>query len=152
MTEPVHIADELRSLFLVDPLERLPVVRSGGREPISSGTRYGIWLRDGGQCQWCGSRQELQVDHIVPWSNGGSDRTDNLRMLCASCNDARSNRRTDIWTTVLPLTYECHRCMPQLRSRAVDDEPAQYIEQAEPVRAFCLMCRAAGIAERETTR
>lgn len=154
-SEPARVVYELLALFGADApdlLDRMPVVRTGEREPISEGVRRGIWLRDCGECQWCGHPHDLEIDHIIPWSNGGSDRSDNLRLLCTRCNEARSNRRTDVWTRVLPLTYECRRCMqPQ---RCIDDEgdSYQYIEQIDPVKAYCVSCRAAGIAERWSTR
>lgn len=154
MTEPVRVVDELLALFgpeAPDVLDRLPRVRSGDREPIPSYVRYGVWHRDCGRCQWCGSTHDLQFDHIVPWSNGGTDRSDNLRLLCAGCNEARSNRRTDVWTRVLPIAYECRRCMRPQRVLNDDDEPIEFIEQVDPVRAYCVQCRASGIAERERT-
>lgn len=145
MPEPGQLIDDVIALFgsaAPDPLERLPLVRTGEREPIDSGVRRGVWLRDGGRCQWCGYAYGLQLDHIVPWSNGGSDRSDNLRLLCDRCNETRSNRRTDSWTRVLPVAFECRRCVrPQ---RRLDDND-------EPVNAYCIACRTAGIAERWTT-
>ncbi|MCE5191877.1 MAG: HNH endonuclease [Actinomycetia bacterium] len=37
----------------------------------------------------------MQVDHIVPWANGGESRLDNLQVLCAECNAGKSNRHAD---------------------------------------------------------
>jgi 5-methylcytosine-specific restriction endonuclease McrA len=53
------------------------------------------------QCRRCGARTNLQVDHIVPLSEGGS-RWDpaNAQTLCADCHDVKSaedrRRRTRI--------------------------------------------------------
>lgn len=35
---------------------------------------------------------EMQGDHIVPWSKGGHTTDDNLQMLCTKCNQMKSNR------------------------------------------------------------
>jgi HNH endonuclease len=152
--EPVRVVHELFALFgaaAPDPLDRMPLIRTGERAPIAEPIRRGVWRRDGGCCQWCGYAYDLQIDHIVPWSNGGSDRSDNLRLLCASCNEARSNRRTDIWSRVLPLAFECRRCVRPQRYLNDDDEPVEFIEQADPVSAYCVTCRTPGISEHWAT-
>ncbi len=53
---------------------------------ISKGKRYRVWQRDGGSCVKCGSKDCLQVDHIVPVALGGGCEEENLRLLCANCN------------------------------------------------------------------
>ena len=40
-------------------------------------------------CLWCGATRDLTVDHIVPLSQGGSNESDNLRVLCRKCNSRR---------------------------------------------------------------
>ncbi|GGW89389.1 hypothetical protein GCM10010341_07730 [Streptomyces noursei] len=42
--------------------------------------------RDRFACQSCGSRTELEVDHIVSVSRGGSWELDNLWVLCRTCH------------------------------------------------------------------
>jgi 5-methylcytosine-specific restriction endonuclease McrA len=42
--------------------------------------------RDGGRCVQCGSRFELQYDHVIPLALGGASTVDNLQILCAPCN------------------------------------------------------------------
>ena len=53
---------------------------------ISKGKRYRVWERDGGACLKCGSKESLQVDHIVPVARGGGCGEENLRLLCMGCN------------------------------------------------------------------
>lgn len=36
----------------------------------------------------------MEVDHIRPWSEGGSDELYNLQATCKPCNRAKSNRKT----------------------------------------------------------
>lgn len=35
--------------------------------------------------------EEMQADHITPWSKGGKTTADNCQMLCADCNRKKSN-------------------------------------------------------------
>ena len=44
-------------------------------------------------CAYCGAKDvPLEVEHIVPWSKGGSNRASNLTLACVPCNQAKSNR------------------------------------------------------------
>lgn len=60
--------------------------RGRERESLPPSQRDRIMKRDGDQCVRCGSREELQVHHIIPISHGGFDFDDNLAMLCEACN------------------------------------------------------------------
>lgn len=46
--------------------------------------------RDGFRCVKCSIPGRLEVDHIVPKSNGGSDDLSNLQTLCRSCHIAKT--------------------------------------------------------------
>ncbi|MFR3808740.1 MAG: HNH endonuclease [Lachnospiraceae bacterium] len=35
---------------------------------------------------------EMQGDHIIPWSQGGRTIDSNLQMLCQKCNNDKSNQ------------------------------------------------------------
>lgn len=50
-----------------------------------------VVCRDGGVCRQCGSPEDLVLDHVVSWRNGGTHHPDNLQSLCKPCNDAKSN-------------------------------------------------------------
>ncbi|WP_438037230.1 HNH endonuclease [Sorangium sp. So ce204] len=45
-----------------------------------------VWNRDGGQCVHCGSKTDLEFDHIVPAARGGSNTSRNIQLLCEACN------------------------------------------------------------------
>lgn len=50
--------------------------------------------RQKGICPKCGKHfaiEEMQADHITPWSKGGKTVPENCQMLCADCNRRKSN-------------------------------------------------------------
>lgn len=61
------------------------------RQTISSEVRREVWRRDEGKCVKCGSRIDLEYDHIVPVSRGGSNTARNIELLCEACNRAKGD-------------------------------------------------------------
>lgn len=56
---------------------------------LSHALRFQVLRRDGFACTYCGRQApevKLHIDHLVPWSRGGSNSLDNLRTACAACN------------------------------------------------------------------
>ena len=49
-------------------------------------TRRNVFQRDNHTCQYCGSREQLSIDHVMPRSRGGSDAWDNVTTACTSCS------------------------------------------------------------------
>lgn len=50
-----------------------------------------VFQRDGFRCQYCGSKTDLECDHINPVYNGGLPLMENLQTLCARCNWKKGN-------------------------------------------------------------
>lgn len=51
--------------------------------------------RQQGVCAHCGkpfSLEEMEGDHITPWSEGGKTTAENCQMLCRNCNRRKSNK------------------------------------------------------------
>ena len=51
--------------------------------------------RQKGKCPKCGKHyaiEEMEGDHIVPWSKGGKTVPENLQMLCRRCNGLKSDK------------------------------------------------------------
>ncbi|MBU1299877.1 MAG: HNH endonuclease [Bacteroidetes bacterium] len=61
------------------------------RPRIFEEVRIAVWRRDEGKCVRCGSRENLEYDHIIPISQGGSNTVRNIELLCEKCNRTKSN-------------------------------------------------------------
>lgn len=49
-------------------------------------TRFNVFLRDRFTCQYCGSREDLTFDHVIPRAKGGQTTWDNVVTACSPCN------------------------------------------------------------------
>jgi hypothetical protein len=67
-------------------------VRVNRSRYVPAAIRHLVYLRDQGKCTNCGSRKFLEVDHVHPFSLGGQTKTENLRLLCRSCNQRHAIR------------------------------------------------------------
>ena len=88
--------------YVLETLERKPAI---GRT-VSPQLRAQILERNGYTCQLCGAgpgdpdpyrpdrKLRLNIDHLVPLSQGGTNDPDNLRVLCSACNESRGNLQT----------------------------------------------------------
>jgi len=77
-------------------------------------TRFNVFLRDRFTCQYCGSREDLTFDHLVPRSRGGQTRWDNVVTACSPCNlrkgarDAEDIGMLPMQRPYRPTVYELH--------------------------------------------
>jgi 5-methylcytosine-specific restriction endonuclease McrA len=58
-------------------------------------TRYNIYLRDRGRCQYCGQEfnmKNLTYDHVTPRARGGTASWENIVTCCRSCNLRKGGR------------------------------------------------------------
>ena len=59
------------------------------RSVIPPKLRFEVFKRDKFVCQYCGAcgpDVELEIDHIIPVSRGGTDDMKNLKTACRDCN------------------------------------------------------------------
>lgn len=62
------------------------------RKPIPESVKHEVWRRDNGKCVQCGSNENIEFDHIIPFSKGGADTARNLQLLCQSCNRKKTDK------------------------------------------------------------
>jgi 5-methylcytosine-specific restriction endonuclease McrA len=78
-----------------------------------------VFARDGWECQYCGARTSLTVDHVIPRSKGGDSGWENIVASCAPCNRRKGDR--------LPHQVDMHpRVKPRIPS------PHIFIQLASP--------------------
>jgi len=65
-------------------------------------TRRAVFARDGWTCQYCGSRANLTVDHVIPRSKGGDSSWTNIVASCAPCN----RRKGDVLAAQAGMTLK----------------------------------------------
>jgi len=76
----------LADFIKVAALERLSPEDHRASNRIPDRVRAAVMVRDGGRCRICYRAINLQIDHIVPVSKGGTSEESNLQTLCGRCN------------------------------------------------------------------
>lgn len=75
--------------YLLSGNEKFLSIRSFDKRIIRA-----TYERQGGICKKCGKHfdiEEMDGDHITPWSKGGKTVAENCQMLCKACNRKKSN-------------------------------------------------------------
>ena len=58
-------------------------------------SRFNVYARDRNTCQYCGksfSRNELNLDHVIPRAQGGTSTWENVVCSCLRCNRQKGGR------------------------------------------------------------
>ena len=55
-------------------------------------TRFNLFLRDGFECVYCSSSDDLTFDHLIPRRLGGKTSWDNIVAACSKCNLRKGGR------------------------------------------------------------
>jgi 5-methylcytosine-specific restriction endonuclease McrA len=55
-------------------------------------TKRWLFERKGERCDWCGSNNMVELDHVVPLWNGGTNDPSNLQLLCHNCHVTKSRK------------------------------------------------------------
>ncbi len=55
-------------------------------------TRFNVFLRDRFTCQYCGDRDDLTCDHVIPRSKGGHTTWEHVVAACSPCNLLKGDR------------------------------------------------------------
>ena len=80
--------------FVNEPLTETNELRRIGRN-IPRHVMLRVVRRDNNQCQICGKilrDAEIEFDHIIPISKGGTSEENNIRVTCSSCNRNKSSK------------------------------------------------------------
>lgn len=112
----------------------LSKLADGGRRPqISATRRQRIYARDGHRCRYCGKRVRRGsrfLDHMIPYSRGGTDLDENLVSCCRRCNYRKGARTPEeAGMALLPLPNpellqppDTANLLGSVRSKSVEDE------------------------------
>ena len=115
-------ADLKPNQYLLETTKRTPAFK----RDISKETRAWVLERNGYTCQMCGVAAgdpdplgsdrtvRLTMGHILDKSKGGDDSPQNLRAICANCNEGLQN-------TSLPKPDQVH-LLAQVRRVTIDDQ------------------------------
>ncbi len=75
-------------------------------------TRFNVFLRDRFTCQYCGAREDLTFDHVIPRSKGGQTTWENVVTACAPCNLRKADRmprQADMLPRQTPFAPSIHQ-------------------------------------------
>ncbi|QOI98433.1 MAG: HNH endonuclease [Flammeovirgaceae bacterium] len=70
-------------------------------------TRQNIFKRDNFECQYCGTKKDLTLDHLIPSSRGGQHTWHNLVTACKSCNTRKGDYTPE--EAGMPLLRKPHK-------------------------------------------
>jgi len=80
--------------FVAEPLTETKELRNISRS-IPRNVQFKVLKRENQICSECGQSvrdEDVEFDHIIPWSKGGCSDEHNVRLLCKTCNRQRGNR------------------------------------------------------------
>jgi 5-methylcytosine-specific restriction endonuclease McrA len=99
LLDKVELVDAVSDQYVRSPSRRVPwpsIVRLKDYASVPYKrvmlTRRNVLQRDGHECQYCGSKSHLTVDHVHPKSRGGRDTWENLVAACVRCNNRKGDR------------------------------------------------------------
>ncbi len=110
------------------------------RQPVSKAVRFSVFERDNFTCHYCGAKGqnvELELDHVKPVSEGGSNSIRNLVTACRACNIGKSARRVERKEDVLPIHGYPQRSEEPTRLWSLMD-----LTPAQKQKAYELVCQA----------
>ncbi len=92
--------------------------RERTKTDVSPAKRAAVFERDGHRCRYCGSEENLSIDHIVPRCRGGTNALENLAIACCKCNVAKGDRTPDecgaVVVEVVRITGDATATMAEL--------------------------------------
>jgi len=78
--------------FVVPKVLRLvKLVKSVYRNRVPF-SRKNVMIRDNYTCQYCGTKENLTIDHVIPKAQGGISDFENCTASCKPCNNYKNDR------------------------------------------------------------
>lgn len=88
-------------------------------------SRRNLLRRDNHTCQYCGAKEHLTVDHVLPKTKGGRSTWTNCVMACLDCNAKKADRT--------PEQADMHlQVRPDIKS-VYPHDPSKWTRTYEPV-------------------
>lgn len=113
-TALIAVCDHRVADYVAHRQDRIWRHRGQNFDPVPGTQRYAILARAKGRCEACGvssMERALQVDHIVPRAQGGSNDLANLQALCSTCNAQKLDRdKTDFHAAHADYAYRRPDC------------------------------------------
>lgn len=86
-----------------------------------------------GKCAYCGSPEQLRLDHVVPMARGGANDPENIVCACSPCNSRKGRKKNQgTWAERHECCVSCGtterqhiargRCSPCYQQAARKDE------------------------------
>lgn len=83
-----------------DYLKQLMALKSGEAKRL---WKRDIKERDQNRCVYCGSAENITLDHVTPKARGGIDVASNLVACCLECNGRKSDADWMSWYLSQPF-------------------------------------------------
>lgn len=77
-----HFEYDMPSVIRLKKFHNIPTIYGKDKKPSA----MDIFRRDNYRCVYCGSNEELTIDHVLPVSKGGGNTWQNLVTACLPCN------------------------------------------------------------------
>jgi hypothetical protein len=100
---------------------------------IPRAVREEVYRRDRNRCVTCKATKGLAIDHIIPYSKGGTNEVENLQVLCRRCNGKKGAKllQGDAMTPQSPVAV----AVPVTDAVAVPVTDTASSETVEPPRS-----------------
>jgi hypothetical protein len=83
--------------YVSEPFSETKELRNISRS-IPRATQFRVLKRENQICSVCSNSikdEDIEFDHIIPWSKGGSSDESNIRLLCRACNRKKGKKFED---------------------------------------------------------
>lgn len=72
-------------------------LRGVGRLPLPRALRARVLEKFGHVCVYCAATENIEIDHVLPVSRGGTDDFENLVPACGPCNRSKGAKLIEEW-------------------------------------------------------